>query len=75
MFVELVRKDNGQPLALDTSNVDVFNPDADGIGTMIIMKSGVVRTVTESYQVIKAAMGFSSFGQMALDKAKKKSKA
>jgi len=64
MFVELIRKDNGQPIAVELADITVFNPDADGVGTMLITKSGVVRVVTEEYKVIKAAMGFSSFQAM-----------
>lgn len=68
-FVELIRKDNNEPIAIELGDITVFNPDVDGVGTMLITKSGVVRVVTEDYKTIKAAMGFTSFQALAAQAA------
>ncbi len=58
MFVELTRKDNSQPVAIRTDSVDTFNVDADGSGTILILRGGHIRVVAEDYKLIKALMGF-----------------
>lgn len=52
MFIELTRKDNGEKFLVNVREGATLGVDADGVGVMIILKNGIVRTARESYDKV-----------------------
>ncbi len=53
MFIEFHSKANsGELVRINPAHVITFSTDADGIGSLIILSSGIERTVTEDYATV-----------------------
>ncbi len=54
--IVLTRKDTGVLAPVICEHIETFNVDADGVGTLMVLCSGTIRTFAESVEEISKAL-------------------